>query len=170
VSIQRDQQLTLVNDGLVHHQDMNMAPVKNKDQPEVWDRDNLPISYKNPQPSNIHSQEDERYAQIQKELQDTKRELECMRQQQQQKAEEIGGNGNNIASSTREEKEEYFRLDLNRFITVMNLIVRHPRSQPHAYAYLEPDKNKEIAAIIPDYNFEKYKNEKAAKKLEAEYI
>jgi hypothetical protein len=73
-----------------------------------------------------------------------------------------------IASSTREEKDEYFRLDLNRFITVMNLIVRHPRSQPHAYTYLEPDKNKEIAQVIAPYNFEEYKNEKAAKKLEAD--
>jgi hypothetical protein len=90
-----------------------------------------------------------------------------MRQQQQQKAEEIGGNGNNIVSSTREE-DEYFRLDLNRFITVLNLIARHPRNRPHLYAYLEPDKNKDIAQVIAPYNFEEYKNEKTAKKLEAD--
>jgi hypothetical protein len=91
-----------------------------------------------------------------------------LRQQQQQKAEEIGGNGNNIASSTREEKDEYLRLDLNRHMTVIHLIYRNTRNQPHAYVYLEPDKNKDIVAIIPDYSFEKYKNEKEAKKLEAE--
>jgi hypothetical protein len=170
LSIQREQQLPLVNDGRVHHQDMNMVPVKDKDQPEVQDCDNLPIGYKNPLSSSIQStQEDERYVQIQKELQDTKRELEDLRQQQYQKAEEIGGNGNNIVSSTREE-DEYFRLDLNRFITVLNLIARHPRNRPHLYAYLEPDKNKDIAQVIAPYNFEEYKNEKAAKKLEADTI
>jgi hypothetical protein len=169
-SIQREQQLTLVNDGRVHNQDMNMAPTKDKDQPEqVQDCDNLPIGYKNPLPSSIQStQEHERYKQIQKELQDTKRELEDLRQRQQQKAEEIGGNGNNIVSSTREEKDEYFRLDLNRHMTVLNLIARHPRNRPHLYAYLEPDKNKDIAQVIAPYNFEEYKNEKAAKKLEAD--
>jgi hypothetical protein len=140
------------------------APAKDKDQPEVLDRDSLTISHKN-QPSSIQStQEDERYVQIQIELQDTKRELEYMRQQQQQKAEEIGGN----ASSTREEKDEYFRLDLNRHMTVIHLIYRNTRNKPHAYIYLEPDKNKDINAIVPDYSFEKYKNEKAAKKLEGE--
>jgi hypothetical protein len=170
LSIQREQQLPLVNDGRVHHQDMNMVPVKDKDQPEVQDCDNLPIGYKNPLSSSIQStQEDERYVQIQKELQDTKRELEDLRQQQYQKAEEIGGNGNNIVSSTREE-DEYFRLDLNRFITVLNLIARHPRNRPHLYAYLEPDKNKDIAQVIAPYNFEEYKNEKAAKRLEADTI
>jgi hypothetical protein len=164
VTIQREQLPPLVNDGRVH-QDMNMVPVKDKDQPEVQDCDNLPIGYKNPLSSSIQStQEDERYVQIQKELQDTKRELEYMRQQQQQKAEEIGGN----ASSTREEKDEYFRLDLNRHMTVIHLIYRNTRNKPHAYIYLEADKNKDINAIVPDYSFEKYKNEKAAKKLEAD--
>lgn len=53
-------------------------------------------------------------------------------------------------------------------MTVITLIAINTRNQPHAYVYLEPDKNKEIAVIIPDYSFEKYKNEKAAKKLEAD--
>jgi hypothetical protein len=164
VTIQRKQQLPLVNYGRVLQNDMNTAPTKDKDQlEEVQDRDNLPISYKNLQPSNIHSQEDERYKQIQRELQDTSRELEVLKQQRR-KAEEIGGN----ASSIREEKDEYFRLDLRRFMTVITLIARHPGNQPHAYAYLEPDKNKDIAQIIAPYNFEEYKNEKAAKKIEAE--
>jgi hypothetical protein len=143
----------------------SLVPAKDKDQPEVQDCDNLPIGYKNPLPSSIQStQEDERYKQIQQELQDTKRELEDLRQQQHQKAEEIGGNGNYIASSTREEKDEYFRLDLNRHMTVIHLIYRNTRNRPHVYIYLEPDKNKDITGIIPDYNFENYKNEKAAKK------
>jgi hypothetical protein len=80
----------------------------------------------------------------------------------------IGGNCNNIVSSTREEKDEYFRLDLNRLMTVIHLIYRNTRNKPHDYIYLEPDKNKDINAIVPDYSFEKYKNEKAAKKLEGE--
>jgi hypothetical protein len=50
---------------------------------------------------------------------------------------------------------------------VMILISRITRNQPHAYVYLEPDNNEDIARVIPAYNFEKYKNEKAAKKLEA---
>jgi hypothetical protein len=33
--------------------------------------------------------------------------------------------------------------------------------------YLEQDNNKDIAQVIPAYNFENYKNEKATKKLEA---
>jgi len=97
-------------------------------------------------------------------LQDTKMELEDV-EQQQQKTEEIGGNCKNVASSTREEKDEYFRLDLNRHMTIIHLLYRNTRNKPHAYIYLEPDKNKEIAAIIHDYSFEKYKNEKATKKL-----
>jgi hypothetical protein len=34
--------------------------------------------------------------------------------------------------------------------------------------YLEPEKNKDIAQIIAPYNFEEFKNEKAAKKIEGE--
>jgi hypothetical protein len=49
---------------------MSTAPVEDKDQLEVQDRDNLQISYKNFQLS-----QEERYKQIQKELQDTKRHL-----------------------------------------------------------------------------------------------
>ena len=84
--------------------------------------------------------------------------------QQQQKTGEIGGNGKNVVSSTSEEKDEYFRLDLNRFMTVIHLIYRNTRNKPHAYIYLESDKNKDVAGIIPDYSFEKYKNEKVAKR------
>jgi hypothetical protein len=105
VSNQKERLLQPVN-GSVHH-DMNTASVKDKDQ----------LSSHRVFKS---TQEDERYKQIQQELQDTKMELEDLKQQQHQKAEEIGGNGNNIVSSTREE-DEYFSLDLNRFITVMNL-------------------------------------------------